>query len=82
MEDPSLIPLPWRDEQSYIQQGMNTKLRVGVLWNDAVVKPHPPVTRALKEVVEKLKHVQGVEVAEWKPYKHDLAGEVIVSQRI
>jgi Asp-tRNA(Asn)/Glu-tRNA(Gln) amidotransferase A subunit family amidase len=35
--------------------------------------------RALREVVEKLRSVPGVEVVDWKPYKHDHAWEIISS---
>lgn len=57
-----------------------TRLKVGVLWDDAVVKPHPPVTGALKE--EKLKLIEETDIlntrncglyfatAEKKPVNH------------
>ncbi|KAI9754384.1 MAG: hypothetical protein M4579_004722 [Chaenotheca gracillima] len=78
--EPSLVPLPWRDDVSHLRRGPEgVKLRVGVMWNDGVVKPHPPVIRALKEVAEKLRRVAGVEVVDWQPYKHDLAWEIIAS---
>lgn len=48
------------------------------MWDDGVVKVHPPVTRVLKEVVEKLKQKENVEIVEWKPWKHDEAWEIIV----
>ena len=75
----SLIPFPWRDQESYLEKVGEKKLKVGVIWDDGVVKPHPPVIRALKEVVDKLKGVQGVEIISWKPYKHDEAWEIIAS---
>jgi amidase len=31
------------------------KVVIGVMYWDEVVKPHPPIQRALKEVVEKLR---------------------------
>lgn len=75
LREPSCLPFEWKEEP-----GVKVKrLRVGVLWDDGVVRVHPPVRRAIKEVVEKLKRVDGVEVVEWKPYKHDLAWEIIVS---
>jgi len=79
VNDPSLVPIPWRDEQAYLNQDSRTAFRVAVLWDDGVVKPHPPITRALKEVVKRLSGIPGIEVVEWKPYKHDLAWELIVS---
>ncbi|TKA61195.1 hypothetical protein B0A49_10935 [Cryomyces minteri] len=47
------------------------------MWDDGVVKPHPPVLRALREVVGKLHGVKGVEMVDWKPYKHDLGWEIV-----
>ncbi len=75
----SLIPFPWRDQESYLGRGQEKKLKVGVIWDDGIVKPHPPIIRALKEIVDKLKTVQDVEIVNWKPYKHDEAWEIIAS---
>ena len=77
--EPSLIPLPWRDQDSQLVSAGKKKLKVGIMWSDEVVRPHPPVIRALKEVTEKLKAVDGVELVDWKPYKHDEAWEIIAS---
>lgn len=74
-KEPSLLPFPWKEESYFTGK----KLKVAVLWDDGVVKPHPPVTRALLEVVDKLKATGKVDIVEWKPYKHDLAWEIIVS---
>lgn len=74
-KEPSLLPFPWKEENAF----KGKKLKIAVLWDDGVVKPHPPVLRALKEVVEKLKSKDNVEVVEWKPYKHDLAWEIIAN---
>ncbi|OKL59567.1 hypothetical protein UA08_05111 [Talaromyces atroroseus] len=77
LTEPSLLPFPWRDDVSHFAPGK--KIKIGVLWDDGVVKPHPPVTRALNEVVNKLRDVPGVEIVDWKPYKHDYAWERIAS---
>ncbi|KAF4541784.1 Acetamidase [Lasiodiplodia hormozganensis] len=76
-----LVPMKWRYDEDWLPKDPEGKrrLKVGVLWDDGVVKPHPPVLRALKEVVDKLKAAEGVEVVEWTPYKHDLAWEIIAS---
>ncbi|KAF4625670.1 hypothetical protein G7Y89_g12495 [Cudoniella acicularis] len=74
-KEPSLLPFPWKEEDFF----EGRKLKVAVLWDDGVVKPHPPVTRALKQVVGKLKLDENVEVVEWKPYKHDLAWQIIAN---
>jgi amidase len=72
---PSLLPFPWKEESLLDKK---SKLRVAVLWEDGVVMPHPPITRALKGIAEGLKGIEGVEVVDWVPYKHDLAWEIIV----
>ncbi len=76
--EPSVLPIPWKDGKSVLQKGNGKKLKVGVIWSDEIVNPHPPVQRALREVVNKLKGVDGVEIVDWKPYKHDLAWAIIV----
>ncbi|KAL8872257.1 MAG: hypothetical protein Q9174_002081 [Haloplaca sp. 1 TL-2023] len=80
LTEPSCVPIPWRDHESHLppSQG-NKKLKIGVLWNDEVVKPHPPVTRALKEIVNKLQQSPDVEIVTWKPRNHDEAWEIISS---
>ena len=82
LRDPDLVPLPWNDQTNHFggKEASTTKLKIAVMWDDGVVHPHPPVTRALRELVEKLKVVDGFEIVEWKPYKHDLAHELEVRQ--
>lgn len=79
LNEPSLVPIPWRDQESYLTKPSGKKIKVAVIWHDGVVKPHPPVIRALQEVVDKLKDMQSVEIVEWKPYKHDEAWSIISS---
>jgi amidase len=64
LKEPSLFPFPWRDEVSYIERASGGKLKIGVMWDDGVVKPHPPITRALEEVVQSLRMVPGIEVVD------------------
>lgn len=75
LKDPSILPIEWKEKTGLEER----PLVVGVMWDDGVVKPHPPVLRAMKEVVDKLKAKGNVKIVEWKPYKHDLAWEIIVS---
>ncbi|KAF2093996.1 amidase [Rhizodiscina lignyota] len=63
LQDPKCIPIPWREVPR------KEKLKIGVIWDDGIVKPLPPVTRALKETVEKLKSA-GHEVVEWDTRLH------------
>jgi amidase len=64
--EPSLIDLPWRNVQA---EALPKKLRIGVLWHDDEVTPHPPIQRALKETVHKLR-AAGHEIVNWDPRLH------------
>ncbi|CAO2657878.1 Nn.00g071380.m01.CDS01 [Neocucurbitaria sp. VM-36] len=68
--DPKMLPIPWR------QVELKKKLKIAVLWNDGVCMPTPPVTRALKETVEKLKKA-GHEIVDWDPKLHSTALELL-----
>lgn len=45
--------------------------------NTRVVRPHPPVTRALKHAKAKLQ-AAGIKVIDWEPYKHKHGWDIIV----
>ncbi|KAH8811123.1 amidase signature domain-containing protein [Xylogone sp. PMI_703] len=73
--EPALIPIPWVCSTL----GYDTRLKIGIMWHDNVVTPHPPITRALKEVTSKLKALPDVEVVDWKPHLHDEAWAITSS---
>lgn len=51
--DPGCIPIPWRRElASKPEEGK--KLKLGIVYDDGVVRPQPPVARAMREVAKKL----------------------------
>ncbi|KAI1172675.1 amidase signature domain-containing protein [Nemania sp. FL0916] len=77
LREPSLIPIPWRENERYDRSAKGRKLRVGVIWDDGVVRPHPPVVAALARVVDELKKSNEVEIVDWDCWKHDLAWEII-----
>ncbi|KAI1362789.1 amidase [Xylaria arbuscula] len=62
--DPRCLPIPWR------AVSLPSALRIGVMWHDGIVAPTPPVTRALRQTVEKLK-AAGHEIVEWSPEDHE-----------
>ncbi|PYH61267.1 amidase signature enzyme [Aspergillus niger CBS 101883] len=64
--DPGCIPIPWRKELAAKPTG---KLRLGIVYDDGVVKPQPPIARAMREVAKKLKEA-GHEVFEWDTSLH------------
>ena len=73
LHDPRCLPLPWRVVT------VPTKLKIGVIWHDGVVRPTPPVARALRETVEKLR-MKGHEVFEWEPKGHVEGVQLLVSR--
>ncbi|GKZ33710.1 hypothetical protein AbraIFM66950_003742 [Aspergillus brasiliensis] len=64
--DPGSIPIPWRKELAAKPTG---KLRLGIIYDDGIVKPQPPIARAMREVAKKLKEA-GHEVFEWDTSLH------------
>lgn len=64
IRDPKCLPIPWR-----LVTPKRT-LKIAVLWHDGIVTPTPPVARALKETVAKLRKA-GHEVIDWEPNGHD-----------
>ncbi|KAJ5767664.1 hypothetical protein N7533_000247 [Penicillium manginii] len=63
INDPKCLPIPWRDVTP------KRTLKLAVLWQDEQVTPTPPVSRALKETVAKLRQA-GHEVVDWDPKWH------------
>ncbi|OAR02346.1 hypothetical protein LLEC1_03370 [Akanthomyces lecanii] len=57
-KDPSIVPMPWTPHK------FTKPVKIAVQWWDGVVKPHPPVTRALKEVVAACQKA-GMQVVDW-----------------
>jgi len=70
--EPALIPIPWRTVN------LPSKLKIAVMWNDEVVQPHPPITRALTTVAAKMREA-GIEVVDWRPHLHNEAWAIISS---
>ncbi|OAA55296.1 Amidase [Niveomyces insectorum RCEF 264] len=59
--EPSCIPFPWNDSVA-----LPEKLCFGVLRNDGVVTPHPPIQRSINETVQRLE-AAGHKVIEFQP---------------
>ncbi|KAL4877316.1 amidase signature domain-containing protein [Aspergillus karnatakaensis] len=69
----SLAPVPWKRVSP-----PTNNIRIAIMWDDGCVRPHPPVMRALKYAREKLQ-AAGVQLVDWKPYKHDHGWDIISS---
>ncbi|CAL1695906.1 unnamed protein product [Somion occarium] len=76
--DPDVIFKPWDDAGYALKEhGEGYKLCFGLIWDDGIVKPHPPVMRALecaKRALENAGHV----LIDWVPHKH---AELIANAR-
>lgn len=76
LAEPALIPIPWN---SSLQISDNQPLKIAIMWNDGVVTPHPPITRAFKELSSRLQKLPNVEIVDWQPHLHDEAWAIISS---
>ncbi|KAI1170162.1 amidase signature domain-containing protein [Nemania sp. FL0916] len=85
LRDPAVIPLPFREHlyDEYASRaafdGAATSsakpLKLGVLWNDGVVQPHPPITRGLRTVVDTMKNA-GHKIVDWNPPSQSTAKRI------
>jgi amidase len=65
--DPKCSPLPWNE--AAFQEIQTRPLVIGLILDDGVVKVHPPIERALKEVSEAIS-AQGHEIVLWDTSDH------------
>ncbi|GLB01684.1 hypothetical protein AtubIFM57258_000094 [Aspergillus tubingensis] len=66
----SLVPVPWKRAKP------TKNMTVAIMWDDGVVRPHPPITRALNHAKSKLQ-AAGIKVIDWEPYKHKHGWDII-----
>ncbi|KAI4169070.1 MAG: hypothetical protein LQ343_005933 [Gyalolechia ehrenbergii] len=71
--------MPWRGNSSEIERLSGRSLKIGVMWSDDIVTPHPSVTRGLDMMATQLKSLGEVEVVDWRPYDHMQSWEIIAS---
>ena len=76
LHDPLVVELPWRDapEQEILSLVSNpssstSKLAIGILPNDGIVTPHPPIQRAI-DLVSQTLHRAGHTILPWNPPSH------------
>ncbi|TFK99720.1 general amidase [Pterulicium gracile] len=69
--DASCIRKPWSEEEYKLTEHHNKGrvLSFGIMWDDGIVKPHPPVLRALEKVKRALVKKRH-KVVEFKAVKH------------
>lgn len=55
LKDPLAVRKPWNEEEyDLVEHGHGKNLCFGILWDDEVVLPHPPVRRGLEEAKQAL----------------------------
>ncbi|CAK4029048.1 related to vitamin D3 hydroxylase-associated [Lecanosticta acicola] len=78
--EPSLLPFPWQASPDYtlLRRGADgrRKLRIGVLADDGIVRPHPPILRGINTLSQRLQSNPDIEVVDFPPYKHDEAWKI------
>ncbi|KAL8369757.1 hypothetical protein RB595_000206 [Gaeumannomyces hyphopodioides] len=68
----SCPPIPWKKAEPVVP----SKVTIGVMWDDDIAHPHPPVTRALKKAVAAAK-AAGFNVVDWQPYEHQQCLDIL-----
>jgi amidase len=64
LREPSLVKLPWKRAPE-----IPRKLKIGVIFHDGLVQPHPPVSRCLKSTVKGLEKA-GHTIFSWDTSLH------------
>lgn len=75
--EPPLLRIPWRQDVVDSEHSAK-KLSFAILWDDGVVKPHPPIVEALRKVKADLLSA-GHSIIDWIPHDHQRAWDLIVS---
>ena len=84
LHDPMVHEMPWRDEEEkeifdiIKSADKGKRLAFGVLENDGIVTPLPPVRRAIDMVVKTLEKL-GHKVVKWNPPSHQEGNKILVS---
>jgi amidase len=67
LREPCLVPLPWTGLSTPLPS--SAALKVGIMMNDGVIQPQPPVVRALEWAKRKLSGHASIEVKTFAPYR-------------
>ncbi|KAL7796011.1 amidase signature domain-containing protein [Trichoderma ceciliae] len=72
--DCRVSPIPWR--QSMYDEFLTRKLTIGLLLDDHVVRPHPPIMRVVQKAAAALRDA-GHDIIDWTPDLHAECIEVM-----
>ncbi|KAJ7211989.1 general amidase, partial [Mycena pura] len=69
-KDPLVLRKPWSEsEYQLASHGGGRKLCFAIMWDNGVVKPHPPLRRAMEKTKLALENA-GHQVIDWEPHRH------------
>jgi amidase len=71
IRDPLVVPIPWTGLSTNIGVSSSRRLKVGIMMDEGVVRPQPPVVRALLQAKEVLAASPLIEVKPYRGYKVD-----------
>jgi amidase len=78
IRDPTVAVVPWR--QGIVDETLaratpngsaNKPLKMGILWTDKIVAPHPPILRGLR-ITQKALLSAGHKTMDWDPPSHEI----------
>ncbi|KAI1325985.1 amidase [Xylariaceae sp. FL0255] len=72
--DARCVAVPWRED--VFRETLKRPLVIGVLLDDGVVRPHPPISRVLRSAIEALR-AAGHRIVDWNPDLHAECVEVM-----
>ncbi|KAG5641538.1 hypothetical protein DXG03_004797 [Asterophora parasitica] len=68
--DPLVVRKPWSEREYALEEhGGGQNLCFAIMWDNGVVKPHPPLRRAMEMTKEALE-AAGHNVIDWEPHRH------------
>ncbi|TID21004.1 hypothetical protein E6O75_ATG05769 [Venturia nashicola] len=80
IRDPSLSAIPWQSDLS-LEPTPEDSLCIGILWHDDQCLPHPPIIRAICELVASVKAdpdlSKRIHFYDFPAYKHDYAWSLL-----
>ncbi|KAF8156034.1 general amidase [Crassisporium funariophilum] len=69
--DPVVARKPWSEEEWNLCEhgGVDAQLCFAIMWDNGVVRPHPPLIRAMQMTRDALEKA-GHKVIDWEPHRH------------
>lgn len=68
LKDPRLVPMPWTGLKTELGVGVQRPLKVGIMMNDGVIQPQPPVIEAMEWAKKQLSGSAMIETKLYMPY--------------